>query len=151
MNKLFLSVCILVFSVGFITAQTKSELQEMYLSYLREQGYAPFLDSDGDVNFKIEGGNYYISVNEKDPAYFRIVYPGFWKIESEEERREASAAIMSVNYTTKIAKMYITPWDNTTIVADVFLNTPADFNRHFSRMISTIQLARREFIDTMDS
>jgi hypothetical protein len=132
-------------------AQTREELQEMYMDYLREEGYGPSLDSDGDVVFKIEGRNYYISVEEDDLAYFRIIYPGFWEIESEAERREASTVIMSVNRTTKIAKVYIESWDNTSIDAEVFLNTPQDFKRHFPRMISTIQTARRKFIDGMNN
>jgi hypothetical protein len=149
MKKMGLLFCVFLCVAGWGAAQTKAELQEMYMTYLREQGYSPSLHSDGDVTFMIEGRNYYISVNETDPAYFRIVYPGFWEIESEEERRDASAVIMSVNRTTKLAKVYIEAWDNTYIDASVFLNTPQDFERHFSRMINTIQTARRKFIDEM--
>jgi hypothetical protein len=151
MKKLVLLVCVFTCVAGFAAAQTKAELQEMYMSYLREQGYTPSLDSAGDVDFKIEGRNYYISVDENDPTYFRIVYPGFWEIESEAERKEASAVIMSVNRTTKLAKVYIESWDNTYIDAGIFLNTPQDFKFHFSRMISTIQTARRKFVDEMNN
>jgi hypothetical protein len=132
-----------------MAAQTRGELQQMYMDYLREQGYIPSLDSEGDVTFKVEGRYYYISVDENDPAYFRIVYPGFWDIESEEERIAVSAVIMSVNQTTKIAKVYIASWDTTEIEADVLLNSPEDFKHHFLRMISTLQLARRKFLYEM--
>jgi hypothetical protein len=150
MKKLFLTACVFLFTTGFMIAQTTSELQQMYLSYLREQGYSPSVDSSGDIVFKVEGGNYYIAIDEAEPTYFRIVYPNFWEIMSESERAQASAAIMSVNRTTKLAKVYIESWDNTYIDADLFLNSPEDFKRHFSRMISTIQTARRKFVQIMN-
>jgi hypothetical protein len=144
-----MTVWIAPFGAQALFAQTKSELQEMYLGYLREQGYSPSLDSDGDVDFKIEGRNYYISIDEDDPVFFRILYPNFWEIETEEERRKASAVIMSVNRTTKIAEVYITSRDDTSIDASILLNTPQDFKQHFSRMIDAVQLARRKFIQGM--
>ncbi|MDR0638485.1 MAG: hypothetical protein LBG27_06240 [Spirochaetaceae bacterium] len=107
-------------------------------------------DSEGDVVFKIEGRNYYIAVTEYDLEYFRIVFPNFWEIETETERRKVSAVIMSVSRTTKLAKVCIESWDNTYIDAAVFLNTPEDFKRHFTRMINTIQTARRKFVDGMN-
>jgi hypothetical protein len=122
----------------------------MYMAYLRQEGYAPSVNSAGDVSFKVEGGSYFISVNEDDPVYFGIVYPGFWKIESEEERAKASAVIMSANRTTKVAKAYIESWDNTSIEADIYLNTPEDFKRHLSRMLTAIRTVRRKFIDGMN-
>jgi hypothetical protein len=151
MKKSVLTACIfLSIAAGFMAAQTKSELQKMYLGYLRDEGYSPSLNSVGDVGFKIEGRNYYISVDENDPVYFRIVYPDFWKIESEAERGKVSTVIMSINRTTKLARVYIEAWDNTYIDAGIFLNTPEDFKYHFSRMISTIQTARRKFADMMN-
>jgi hypothetical protein len=149
MKKLSVLLGVFLCVTGLSAAQTKGELQEMYMDYLREQGYAPSVDSDGDVVFKIEGGSYYIAVDEDDPGYFRIVYPNFWEIESEAERQKASAVIMRANRTTKIAKVYITSWDNTCVDADILLNAPEDFILHFERVISTIQTARREFIDGM--
>jgi hypothetical protein len=151
MKKLVLSVCVFLCVAGLVAAQTKAELQEMYVSYLREESCSPSVDSDGDVVFRFDGLHYYIYVAEDDPAYFRIVYPDFWEIESEAERIKASAVIMEVNRTIKIAKVYITLRDNTSIDAAVLLNTPQDFKRHFSRMLDTIQTARREFIAGMKS
>ena len=46
---------------------------------------------------------------------------------------------MSVNRTTKVARVYIESWNGTYVDAAVFLSTLEDFKRHFSRMISTIQ------------
>jgi hypothetical protein len=150
MKKLVLLGCVFLCAAGFVAAQTKAELQQMYMSYLQDGNYAPSVDDDGDIYFKFEGGNYYIIVDEDDPAYFRIIYPNFWEIESEEERTKASAVIMSANRTTKLAKVYITSWDNTSIDADVLLNTAQDFKNHFSRMLDAMQIVCRKFVDGMD-
>jgi hypothetical protein len=131
-------------------AQTKSELQEMYMTYLRAEGYSPSVDSDGDILFKSEGRNYYIIVDDEDLEYFCLLYPNFWEIESESERRTASAAIMDANRTTKVAKAYITSRDDTCVEAGIYLNTPQDFKRHFSRMLDAIQVVRRKFINAMN-
>jgi hypothetical protein len=150
MKRLGLLLGVFLCVAGLSAAQTKNELQQMYMDYLKEQGYVPSLDSDGDVSFKIEGRGYYIIIDESDPTYFLILYPNFWEIESEEERQKASAVIMNVNRTTKVAKAYITSLDNTCIETAILLNTPNDFSRHFSRMISMTQTARRQFIDGMN-
>lgn len=149
MKKMYvLMVCMTVCGAALF-AQTKSGLQEMYMTHLRQEGYIPSVDSDGDIAFKFEGRTYYILVDERDPGYFIILYPNFWEIESEEERAKASAVIMNVNRTTKVIKAYINSRDDTSIEADIYLNTPEDFKRHLSRMLSGIQTARQKFIDGM--
>lgn len=121
----------------------------MYVTYLREQGYQPNVDSDGDVTFKAEGRNFYIAVDEDDLESFRIIFPSFWEIESEEERLKAYEAAMYATRTTKVARVYITSWDNTSVDANIFVGKPEDFKLHFRRMIDVILIARRDFIDKM--
>ena len=149
MKKFVLLFCVFLCVADFAAAQTKAELQQMYTAYLQEQGYLPSVNSSGNINFKVEGGTYTITVHEDDLEYFRIIFPNFWEIKSEEERAKASAVIMDVNRTTKIAKVYIESWDDTYIDASVLLNTPEDFKRYFRRMLNIIQTARRKFINGM--
>ncbi len=80
---------------------TKQERAEMYRSFLASEGYTPKIDNDGDVAFKFEGGNYYILVDDKDEAFFRLAYPGFWEIESEEERAKVIEAALHATAQTK--------------------------------------------------
>jgi hypothetical protein len=150
MKKVYVLMVCMMLCGAALFAQTARELQDMYMDYLREEGYVPSVDSDGDIAFKVEGGSYYIIVDEDDPTYFIILYPNFWEIESEEERALASDVIMYVNDTTKVAKIYITSWDDTSIEAGIFLNTAEDFVHHFPRMMTVMRLARQKFIDGMD-
>ena len=137
-------------NANFLNAQmTKSQLQEMYVSYLKEQGYQPAIDSDGDVVFKAEGRNFYIHVQEKDLGYFRIVFPNFWEIESHAERIQAFEAASYATRTTKTARVFLTSDDDTTIDACIFIAKPEDFKLHFNRMLDVIMIARRDFVDRM--
>ena len=152
MNRKFFIILIGFFliSVNYLAAQmTKSQLQEMYVSYLKEQGYQPSIDSDGDVVFKAEGRNFYIDVQEKDLGYFRIVYPNFWEIESTAERLKAFEAASYATRTTKTARVYLTSDDDTSIDACIFIGKIEDFKLHFRRMLDVILIARRDFIEKM--
>ncbi|MDR3115358.1 MAG: YbjN domain-containing protein [Treponema sp.] len=134
---------------GLNAQMTKSELQQMYVTYLKQEGYQPEVDSDGDVSFKAEGKYFYISVDENDLEVFTIVFPYFWEIESASERREALSAASNANRTTKIAKIYLTGDDDTSIRGQTCLVKPDDFKLFFRRMIDAIMAARRKFIDEM--
>jgi hypothetical protein len=129
---------------------SKESLQQMYLTYLKGEGYLPEIDSDGDVRFKAEGKNLYIDVYEDDLNYFQIVLPYFWEIESESERKKVADAASYVTRTTKVAKVYMEEDDDTSINAEIYIEKPEDFKIHFTRMVNVILLARRKFIERMN-
>jgi hypothetical protein len=129
---------------------TKPYLQDMYMGYLKEQGYTPSIDEDGDVRFKYEGGTYYIIVDENDPTFLHILYPNFWEIESPIELAQAKNAVSYVNRTAKIAKIYLVRDDvDLSISAESLLNQPEDFKICFARMLRCIRTARDEFREEM--
>jgi hypothetical protein len=145
----FLAVGLMLALAPVLSAQmTRSQLQQMYVTYLTEEGYQPEVDSDGDVTFKAEGRFFYISVDENDLEVFTIVYPYFWEIESESERNEALLAASNANRTTKIAKIYLTD-DDTSIRGQTYLTKPDDFALFFRRMIDAMMMVRRKFVDEM--
>jgi hypothetical protein len=120
----FIFVGFILFFCNTLYAQmTKTELQQMYMSYLREQGYQADIDSDGDIAFKAEGRSLYIIVDEDDLESFRILYANFWEIESIDERSRAAEAVSYVNRTTKVAKIYLTSADDTSIDANIYSKT----------------------------
>lgn len=47
------------------------------VSFLREEGFSPFIDNDGDVAFKKEGMSYWIDVSGDKPFYVRFYVEGF--------------------------------------------------------------------------
>jgi hypothetical protein len=141
-----------MFFVAFnIDAQmSKTDLQQMYLAYLRTEGYSPEVDSDGDIKFKAEGRTLYIIVNDSDLEYFKILYPYFWEIESEAEREKVAEVASYTTRTTKLARVYMVADDDTSIDACIFIEKPEDFKNHFKRIVDVVLAARRKFIDKMN-
>lgn len=117
---------------------TKQERAEMYRQYLLEEGFAPRIDEDGDVAFKYEGGSYVIIVDDKDDVFFRLIYPGFWSIESEEERTKVTQAALHATAQTKVAKVFMVR-DNTWASIEMFCSPPEAFKPVFSRCLSALR------------
>jgi hypothetical protein len=145
---LLILLCLIPFDLN--AQSSKSDLQQMYVSYLRREGYQPEIDSDGDILFKAEGSTLYIYVYENDPNYFRMVYPYFWSIESEEEMRRVAEIASYVTRTTKVVRVYMErDNEDTSIDVAILMDKPEDFKKHFSRLLTIIFQSRREFIDMM--
>ncbi len=85
---------------------TASERAELYRNFLAEEGYAARIDDDGDVVFKCEGMTFFISADEDDEEFFRLICPNFWGIDSEEARDRVVHAAAAVNSSIKVAKVY---------------------------------------------
>ena len=83
-----------------------SPLANVYLEHLKDEGYRPALDDDGDIYFKKEGKTYLIILDEDDPTFFRLVFPNFWEIESDEERERVVHAASAATAATKVTKVF---------------------------------------------
>jgi hypothetical protein len=141
-------MCFITFNAN--AQMSKENLQQMYLTYLRGEGYSPEIDSDGDILFKVEGRTLFIIVYNEDLEYFKILYPYFWEIESEPEREKVAEAASYATRTTKVVRVYMESDDDTSIDACILVEKPENFKIHFKRMIDAIFLARRKFIEKMN-
>lgn len=129
-------------------ANTEEKLADIYLDYLAEQGFRPEIDSDGDISFKFEGRSYFINVYEDDREFFQLVYPCFWPIESEEERKQVVEACDYVSGHTKVAKIY-TVRDNVWATIELFVSSPEEFKGVFMRALGALSRAREKFVEKM--
>lgn len=126
-----------------------AQKRDLYFTYLASEGYRPEVDRDGDVAFKYEGGNYYLSVDEDD-TYFRLVYPNFWSIESPEELRRAYEAASRATERIKVAKVYVRQdAKNTSAAIEMFLDPLADFREVFPRSLQALRAGVASFVDSM--
>lgn len=66
MKKIALTLLLALCSICALQAQS---IQSSIMSYLRNEGYAPTYDSDGDIQFKMEGNIYYVIVKDLDEGY----------------------------------------------------------------------------------
>jgi len=144
-------VFILICAANLSAQMSKQDLQNMYLSYLKDQGYQASIDPDGDVEFKSEGRTFYIIVDAKDLKSFRILYPNFWEIESDDEKAQVIKVANYINRTTKVAKVYLNSReDDVSMDANIFIDKPEDFKTFFPRMLDLLLEERREFREKMN-
>lgn len=129
---------------------TKSERAQTYSEYLRNEGYAPSIDQDGDVKFKKEGGTYYILISEQDQEFFRLVFPSFWPIESEAERKKAEMSALKATTDTKVAKIFLVK-DNVWGAIELFCASPDHVKAVFPRCLSALKVAVETFTESMRS
>lgn len=66
MKKIALTLLLTFCSICALQAQS---IQSSIMSYLRNEGYAATYDSDGDIQFKMEGNIYYVIVKDLDEGY----------------------------------------------------------------------------------
>jgi hypothetical protein len=126
---------------------TQQERAQAYMGFLAEQGFRPTVDGDGDVAFKVEGYLYYISV-EEDEEFFRLIFPNFWPIESEDERTRAEAAALRVTNRLKVVKVLPTQ-RGVLATIEMFVPSPDSVFPVFHRAIQAIQGGVSAFMDEM--
>jgi len=128
---------------------TKEDLQNAYMDYLRQEGYLPSIDADGDIQFKVAGDTYYIIVDDMDLQFFQV-YTGF-KMDNVSQDAALSAANSS-NRNSKVVKVAFSPDRKVvSLTAELLLNDPKDFIPVFKRAISLIINAENNFMAQLNS
>jgi len=124
---------------------TRADLQKIYMDYLRQEGYMPSVDVDGDIKFKVAGDSYFIIIDENDLQFFQV-YRGF-SLGAISQEKALNAANYS-NRHSKVVKISLSSDGKiVSITAELLLNTPKDFIPVFSRVISLIQIAENNFME----
>lgn len=121
---------------------------DLYMDYLREEGYLPKLDGDGDVQFKYEGMTCCVFSDELDREYFRVVLPNFWPIESEDERARATAAAVAVTAGIKVGKVILVG-DNTWASVEMLVDPIERFRDIFPRAMRILTMCVQRYRDEM--
>jgi len=152
-GAIFLLFCLFLSAVAFAgtgdsQSWSKSQLQELYVDFLEENGFRPTIDGDGDVVFPYEGKTFLIIVSENDLEFFQLIMPNIWPIESEMERAQVFEATDYSNAISKVSKIY-SIGDNVWIGVELFLNDPPGFERVFFRALAAIQNGVDNFVGKM--
>ena len=142
-------IVLMLVGIACLSAQTKKQLQDMYVAQLRAEGYGDIsVDSDGDVVFKVQRDgathNLYIDVMENDLQSFRIVLSDYIPMGSNRQRA-IDAAVSEIN-TTKGVTFNFASGDRIAINSFNFLAKPDDCKVVIKRMVDNILIARRDFI-----
>lgn len=131
-------------------AMSKAQRIEVILEHIKSEGYVPSIDDDGDILFKCEGRSYYVILDENDEQFYRLVFPNFWTIESDEERERVIRAAVQASAKTKVAKIFPVK-DDTWASIELFLSGPEEFSGVFARSLSALQSAVRTFRESIQS
>jgi hypothetical protein len=127
---------------------TAREASNLYLEFLREEGYRPEIDRDEDIKFKSEGRWHYVIVDRDDPSFVRLVYPNFWSLETAEERRRAVVASERATAETKVAKVYVVK-DDVWAAVEAFCVPHEVFKAVIPRGLRALRTAANVFVKNM--
>ena len=130
-------------------AQKGKKGAERYLEFLAEEGYRPKINANGNVAFKCEGRNYLIAIDEKDEAFFYLVYPDFWPIKSDEELARVMEAALAVIADTKVVKIFPVGDTNTWASIELFCYPPEAFKGAFERCLRALRGGVEKFVAKM--
>lgn len=131
-------------------AQSEAAMEaarEIHMEYLKGEGYRPKVDKEGDVSFKVEGGNYYIEIG-KDEKFFKVVYPAFYEIESVDEHARVLRQIERINREVKVVKMYLVE-NFVCASAESFVPDQEAATRILDRCLSALQYGSLLFEEAM--
>ncbi len=120
-----------------------------YVEYLREEGYAPKTEDNGNVLFKYEGWTYLIMADRDDPQYFRLVLPNITTASDEASRREAIDAANHATATTKVAKIFVLDDGVVHGTVELLADSPASIINVFKRSLQTLQAAAQRFVQRL--
>lgn len=117
---------------------------------LSEDGFRPVKHTDGSIEFKYEGGIYFVDTDPKDEMYLRVSYPGFWTPEtpvqigaSWEQAGVATESMKAVKVYMHKGKVHCT--------VEQFLVRPEDFRLILPRVLSSLQSGVRRFAGLMSA
>ncbi len=129
---------------------TKIEKSNSIAKFLADEGFAPKLDTEGDVIFRHEGSNFIIQIYEDDPIFFRLIAPNFWPIESADEEQKAALVASAVNLGTKAAKVFVRK-ENMWATIEMYCSPIENYQPVFKRSLQALQHAVSRFADRMEA
>lgn len=131
------------------TKKNSTPFKIAYLEQLlKEEGYLPKIDEDGDLVFKSEGKTLFIPADSNDDEFLRIALPSFWSIDSEEELNVAAKVCCEVNKKVKVAKVFFVG-DSVWASVEMFASPIQSVHDVLSRCINVLTLATADFCRAM--
>ncbi len=152
MKKITTLLACLLMLVGTAFAQTELSAAQMQIrtdikSFLESEGYAPTIDSDGDIKFKVEGKIYYISVSKKDtdPFYVALFRNHTYGETFTKEKIMNALGELNSNKGTKVLC-----FDSSySYRSEMFIESAKPFKDVFSKLIRQIQMTSEDLAELM--
>ncbi len=110
---------------------------------LKEGGFVPRRDDDGDIIVNVQGFTFLVLVS--NDIFVRVWLPKFWSLDSEQEFAKAHFVANRINKEYKVGKIYIDEND-THCSAEFFIDpNDAQLKTILLRMFDIVLNMRMEF------
>lgn len=147
MRRLF---CVLVliasgFTISFAQKSYNSGQQaarDNITSFLKDEGYQPSIDSDGDIKFKRQGDVYFISVSDEDSSPYYVSLSKYYSYTDKLTKTKINLYAQEINQ-YKMIKLQANN-DNFWLTAQMFLINSVAFTSIFDRILSAMDAAEEE-------
>lgn len=121
------------------------QLRSDIKNYIAQEGFVPEIDSDGDIHFKKEGTNYYVSVYSYDESPMYVVM--FVPFDYPEEYSKKTC-ITACNELNKYKAVKSVCYENTyQIRVECFVEKASSFTDSFYKYLSQMQAVREDFME----
>lgn len=146
MKKIVLTLVMIVsmVTVSFATGKTTdadadaTAFRNRVQTYVRNEGYAPSIDNDGDIKFKKEGETYWISVEPYKEGYYVKLFSGTISSQSMYNCLKTANQLM---HDYKFMRVTVTESDGQNILyveTTMYCTTLAQFEQMFSSAITAV-------------
>jgi hypothetical protein len=126
--------------------------QNVYMSVLREEGYAPRIDNDGDIELSWQGNTYYLMMPQTDPSFVYLLLP-LGAVDTNEALQKVAVAIGNADRNAKVAKAYLVGTNTGRVYihigAELFLEDPSSLRAVISRMLDSVDTVAQRIINEM--
>jgi len=142
-----LAAALIALSAFSASAQTysKTQLQELYSSFVTAEGYRPEVSPAGNVKFKREGRTHVIYIDEKDPTYFRMVIAFAEDDKSAATRSRRLEAASFASGEVKVGKAYLDSDGDPVFSIEIFTVVPGDAKSLMDRMLKVMDLTYEKY------
>ena len=125
---------------------TKAERIQIYKKLLREEGFKPKLDVEGNFKFKFEGQPYVIEAEDGDEEFIRLAFRNFWMFDKASDHLGALIGALHATAETKVAKVCVIDGE---VVASIelFLGSPEHFRPIIIRSLNALKSAVNRFME----
>lgn len=143
-------ICTLIFAMlgtGIALAQKnyssgQQAVRDRIQSFLKEEGYQPSIDSDGDIKFKRQGDVYFITVSDKDSFPYYVKLSKYFGFNDTYTKTKISIYAIEVNQykTIKLLSNDNHFW----FECQMFVTNASAFTGVFNKILSAMDAAEEE-------
>lgn len=116
---------------------------ERVLQFLKEQGFCPKVDADGDIFFKCQMRTFLFKNHDEDEEYFQLALPGIYDV-TEDNRDVVLEATNRVTSMMKVAKTIVTN-DSVWVLFEILLDSTPEVSDIIPRALAILVGAQEEF------